>query len=343
MAFGKKRPFVQQDIDILSSLECRLQLIQTSPSKNWFRFILGRTKEFLMCLWFVPRSKQVISWFNDYHCFFLIFFAKIFNVKSLIIVGGYDAVRNSKIHYGLFLKSNLRQKLARWNYKNCSKIWVVHQSLAYGCRFANKQNHINSGIKNFLPNLKASIVEVPTVYDPRFWKPSGKEKELIVLTVGIIEDKRTFRLKGIDCFLELAKKMESHQFLIVGIHQELIHSLQIPKLKNVEFHERCPQDKLREFYQKSKFYFQGSFQEGLPNVLCEAMLCECIPIGRRVFGLPDIIGSTGHLFDYSTHYEEIVAFIHSASSNLGIKARNRIMNKYPISKRIDAFNIFFQS
>ncbi|MCY4298168.1 MAG: glycosyltransferase [Flavobacteriaceae bacterium] len=343
MAFGIKRTFIKRDVALLSSMECRLQLIQANPRKDWLRFLFNKTRELFMCLWFVPQSKWVISWFNDYHCFFLILFAKIFKVKSLIIVGGYDAVCNTTIDYGLFSKANLRQQIARWNYNHCSEIWVVHQSLAYGCPISNQQKHITSGIKTFLPDLRTPIVEVPTVYDSTFWKSSGEEKDSIVLTVGIINDKRTYDVKGIDVFLELAKKMESYQFIIVGISQQLIHLLTPHQLKNLEFHPTCTQDKLRKFYQKSQFYFQGSTHEGHPNVLCEAMLCECIPIGRRVFGIPDIIGSTGYLFDCSKHLEPMMAFIHSADSSLGIQSRNRIMNQYPITKRVDAFHAFFQS
>ncbi len=343
MALGIKRSFVQRDVEILSSLDCHLQLIHTKPSKHWVGFILGRIKELFMCLRFIARSKHVISWFNDYHGFFLIFFAKLFSVKSLIIVGGYDAISNSKIHYGLFLKPNLRQRLARWNYKHCSNIWVVHQSLAVGCPYANKRSHINSGIKNFLPNLKTPIVEVPTGYDSNFWKPSENSKESIILTVGIIEDERTYQLKGIDLFISLAQKLKEFRFIIVGMNQSLIYSLKAPQLKNLEYYPRCSEKILREYYQKSKFYFQGSSNEGLPNVLCEAMLCECIPIANGVFGMPDTIGPTGYLFNDAIPIEKTIEFIHSASMNLGSEARKRIMKKYPISKRIKAFNVFLQS
>ncbi len=343
MALGIKRSFVQRDIEILSSLDCRLRLIQTKPSKHWVGFLLGRIIELFMCLWFVAKSKRVISWFNDYHSFFLILLAKLFSVKSLILVGGYDAISNSKIRYGLFLKPNLRQILARWSYRHCSNIWVVHKSLAVGCPYANKQPHINSGIKYFLPHLKTPIVEVPTGYDSNFWKPSGNPKESIVLTIGIIEDKRTYQLKGIDVFISLAKRLKEFRFIVVGINQHLVHSLKTPKPKNLEYHPRCSEKTLREYYQKSKFYFQGSSNEGLPNVLCEAMLCECIPIARGVFGMPDIIGSTGYLFNDSAPLEKTVEFIHSANMNLGSDARKRIIKQYPISKRIDAFNTFLQS
>ena len=93
---------------------------------------------------------------------------------------------------------------------------------------------------------------------------------------------------------------------------------------------------MKELYQNTKFYFQGSRLEGLPNSLCEAMLCGCVPIGSKVFGIPDAIGNTGILFDTEKDLEQIVEFV---NSDLGVynfsKARNRIIKKYDFSKRVE--------
>ena len=54
-------------------------------------------------------------------------------------------------------------------------IWVVDETLAFGCPNAKSQERILSGIKTFLPKLRTPIKIVPTGYDPIFWKAT-KEK-----------------------------------------------------------------------------------------------------------------------------------------------------------------------
>jgi glycosyltransferase involved in cell wall biosynthesis len=66
------------------------------------------------------------------------------------------------------------------------------------------------------------------------------------------------------------------------------------------------------------------------------MLCGCLPIGSRVFGIPDIIGNTGILFDTETDLALVKDFM---LSELGEKeskrARNRIISKFDISRRTE--------
>lgn len=39
-------------------------------------------------------------------------------------------------------------------------------------------------------------------------------------------------------------------------------------------------------------------REGLPTAVCEAMLCECVPVGTNRYGIPIAIGDTGFYTEY---------------------------------------------
>ena len=66
---------------------------------------------------------------------------------------------------------------------------------------------------------------------------------------------------------------------------------------NVELVEPQPRERLPAIYGEASVYLQVSRTEGMPNVLCEAMLCGCIPVGSRVAGIPDAIGAAGEIVE----------------------------------------------
>jgi len=49
---------------------------------------------------------------------------------------------------------------------------------------------------------------------------------------------------------------------------------------------------------RQKFIASYRWREGLRNALCEAMLCECIPVGTERNGIPIAIGDAGFYVPY---------------------------------------------
>ena len=141
-------------------------------------FIFNRTKELIKSLLYIPTSKIVISWFNDYHTLIPIIISKIFFKKSVIIVGGYDAIVDAENNHGVFFKQNIRSKIARLNYSLVSEIWVVHKSLIKGCDEASRKFNITSGVENFIQNKSLKIKEILTGYDSRYWNYDESIEEL---------------------------------------------------------------------------------------------------------------------------------------------------------------------
>lgn len=335
LVYSLNNTFVQKDRKHLEKWASRVYQLSSLPYKDPLRFLFNRIRELFFSIFFISRSRIVFCWFNDYHAFFPLLFSRILSRKGIVIVGGYDAVSDPVFSYGLFSKNNFRQQLARLNFKLAHHIWVVDDSLAEGCQEAKQQEQIKSGIKTFMPNLKTSIKTVPTGYDPNFWKCNTKKIPQTILTVANIPDKRTFYRKGIDLFLKLASALPHYNFTLAGLTCTLPSENKIPK--NVKLLGKLNAKELLEVYSSHSFYFQGSRVEGLPNVLCEAMLCECIPLARNVFGMPKAVSKTGFLFNPLQDWKALIRFIETATPALGKKARQRIQKDFHQEMRSKAF------
>jgi len=178
----------------------------------------------------------------------------------------------------------------------------------------------------------ANIRYLPTAYDSFFWKPVGV-KEPVVLTVAVVDDEMRIRLKGIDILVEAARTLRDTQFIVIGINPNLTRKLQLPA--NVNVQSWVERKQLLPFYRRAKVFCQPSLREGLPNTLCEAMLCGCIPVATHVGGNPTAVGDAGVLVP-PNNADVLAEGIRQALAmpeEVGAKARARIVALFPKEKR----------
>lgn len=271
-------------------------------------------------LFSIPKADVTFTWFASVYSAFVVFFSRLFKNKSVIVIGGVDVADYKEINYGIWL-SWWKSKFISYALRNADKILSVDPFLiAEAKRLANYDGN--------------NIVYLPTGYDHYFWKAEG-DKEDFILSVGACEDEWRMMKKGFDKLIEAAIELPEIQFKIIGINEELFQKIKPHLPKNVEVITFVGRETLLKYYQKAKVYTQVSFTEGLPNSLCEAMLCECIPVGTNRGGIPTGIGETGFIVEYGDRDALKDAFRNAIRlpSETGKKARQHVIDNFPIQKR----------
>ena len=262
-----------------------------------FAFLGLFFKQLLWLLRELPGAVAVHGWFVDYHMALPVAAARFLGKPVLAVVGGFDAISLPSLGYGVAL-SGWRRRIARMVFRRVDALLPVSSSLVRSKnRFSEGPEEREYGLRMLAPDTPAAIHVVPTGYDPEVWVAGPDERASIVGTIGLIDEGRTFQRKGIDLFFDAARLMPDVRFRVVGVRNREAITAQYDPPPNVEMIPPVPREQLLAQYHEMSVYVQLSRAEGLPNVLCEAMLCGCVPVGSRVFGIPDGIGEAGFLVD----------------------------------------------
>ncbi len=268
--------FVRNDLTILTSAHSVDNYI-FKPVKGIPANVWEITKQLFFHLAFGWKYDLFYCWFADYHSFVPVLFAKIFGKKAIVVIGGYDVCRIRSLKYGAF----------------CSPLrgWFCANSMRLASCILPVSKHVGRKSAVIAPHTKSEIIHNCVILNPP--KAISLPKTDTILTVGLIENDRTFYLKGIDTFIETARLLPGFRFEIVGINQmKLAH-----KLGNLPFNltlfERVSQQELVSFYQNAKIYCQLSHSESFGVSIAEAMNFGAYPIVTNEGGMPEVVGEVG--------------------------------------------------
>jgi hypothetical protein len=329
--------FVRKDREILEK-KFRLDHYHYRASKNPVDFAVQMLKLLVASLWFASRSDLVYIWFADYHSIIPAITAKCAGKKVVVVTGGFDAVAIPQLSYGVFVKNNFRSWCASKTYKLADLVLPVDASLAEGLNnYADQVGKgLPVGIRKFVRNLKSRIEVLPTGYNPDIWKRNTEIfREASVLSLAFVAKDQTFKLKGFDLLIETARLLPQVPFTLAGITPNIQDKYRNQLPPNVQLIGAVPYHELPDLYSRHKVYAQLSLSEGLPNSLCEAMLCECVPVGSLVNGIPTAIGEAGFLLG-KQDFRQAATLITKAletDDQSGIAARNQIIRNFPERRR----------
>lgn len=311
--------FVRKDLEILEKhFNVKRIKVRANP------FPIGEIDPWacLKLLRGILWADVVFCWFADLNAFVSVAFSALFRKKSLVVVGGYEAVYVPEIDYGAFANC-WSAVLVRFVFKHADKIFVVAPHLK-DCILRN------TGL-----DIEKKIEVVPTGYDYNRWKPNGQRENLVVTVVRTI-NWSTLRIKGLEIFVKVAGHFPDVKFILVGEKtDDSVEYLRSRASANVYFSGFLRESELITLYQKTKVYCQLSRHEGLPNALCEAMLCGCVPVGTRHGGIPTAIGDAGFYVPYGDveHTAEAIRKALNADKERSEAARKRIKRLFPFRER----------
>ena len=316
--------FVRADFEILSSF-ANVSKYQFKPVKGLFRTGFELLKELIFLIFRGHKYDTVFIWFSDYHSLLPVLYASIFRKKSFVVIGGYDVASLPEFNYGA-LSNPVRAFFSRNTLRLVTMCFPVAEALK------KKLLDIN-------PDAKTEVIA--TSQDAEKFNFTSLDRQKIVVTLSLTTNYQRYMVKGLDRFRELSMKMQDFEFVVIGINENLKNLFE-PIPENLKLLPSVPFDKLTLEFENASFYAQFSRSEGLPNALCEAMLCGCIPIGTNVGDIKITIEDIGKTVD-EWEPEVLAYFIRENhnSNSLRTQSRERIIMKYDKKIREKRFASLF--
>jgi len=284
-------------------------------------------------------TRMMITWFADYHAAIMVFMGKVLNINVVIIAGGQEAVCYPELKKGVYYKK-YRGLFVKFALRHADLILPNHESLIYHENFYYDPSGKKDGMKYYVSGLKTKITVIPNgIETDKFYREESIQKDpKTVLTVGTMNSVYDFINKGYDLFIDMARRNPDLNFIMVGLKRQFLPWIE----EHYPFHDLnnlttiysfCSHEVLFESYNKAQVFVQASITEGMPNTLCEAMLCECTPVGSDVNGIPDGIGNTGIIIK-KRDVSELESGVRKALTlNSGKEAATRIRENFSFDGR----------
>jgi glycosyltransferase involved in cell wall biosynthesis len=268
----------------------------------------------------VRRNDIVYTWFASTYAAAAVASARTFRRRSVIAIGGADVAGIDEIGYGIWISP-----------------WKSHL-VSYALRMADRVLAVDPFLKEEAIRRVGydgrNIECLPTGYDSAFWSPGGERTDS-VLTVAVCDSEARLRVKGVDLLLDTARCLPATKFLLVGVQEPHAGALRTRAPANIEIRGRVSREELLDLYRGSKVYCQPSRFEGLPNSVCEAMLCGCVPVCSDVGGMRTPVSGHGFLVPWGDAGTLAAAIMEAMASPpaAGLRGRESIASRFTLGRR----------
>lgn len=281
----------------------------------------------------------MVTWFGDYHSAVMVFLGRLLRIPVIIFAGGQEAICYPELRKGVYFK-RWRGRCVKYALRHATRIIPNHKSLIYHENFYYTPDGKRDGMKYHVARLETPMTIIPNGIDTtKFYRNNAILREQNrVLTVGTMSSNADFLNKGFDLFTDMARRNPDLQFTLIGIKRQFMpwieendHISSVPNLEVIL--SFVPDEVLFKNYNKAKVFVQASITEGMPNTLNEAMLCECIPVGSNVNGIPDAIGAAGIIVMHRDVAELEQAVRKALTLSTGSLAREQVLANFTFTLR----------
>ena len=187
-----------------------------------------------------------------------------------------------------------------------------------------------------MPDRKGEIQVLFNGFHTDFWVPAPEKKlSDCILSVAYIDNQRNYCMKGVDDYINAARSMPELTFKLIGVGQGKLEKWEKALPENLQVSGSVSKDELLMEYQKAGVFCLLSLSEGMPNVLCEAMLCGCVPVVSDVNFNARLVGESGFVI-LEKNPSLIQKAINSAvrsNKEKGKLAREIILENYSFNRR----------
>ena len=283
----------------------------------------------------MPAKTMAFTRFADWHSAIIAFFCRFYGKKLVLVVGGYDAYWLPEFNYGVYDRKT-RGRWARYALRNASVILPNNPSLRYTNNKYEPGVTREGGIDFFVPERRGEIRILYNGYHTDFWVPGRvNKKNDLVLTVAYLNNRRSYQIKGVKDFIRAAQDRPDLSFRIIGADPGLLLEWEDKLPDNLTVIQSLSRNDLLQQYQEAKVFCLLSLTEGMSNVLCEAMLCECVPVVSDINFNAALIGESGFVIKQREPalILDAIQMALNAGPEKGRSARRQILDNYPLERR----------
>lgn len=257
-----------------------LKILRKHYNVENFHYTSGKTLQLFKK---IKECDLVYVWFISYPAFLVTQIAKIYKKPVILVAGGYgvqpEILKEHKV-FKLLVKSAI---------KNATEILAVSKFTAEEVHKLAQTIFSTKKYILFHDCVKVVYNGIDLTIFKNYGLRKGNKKP-IALTVGNIFSMRKYYLKGIDRFVNFAKKHSHWEFLVIGMYKEVTENIKdVPS--NCHFIAPMPQGALPFFYNIANTYYQLSTYESFCLTLLEARACGCnVVTSAESTGMDEIQG-----------------------------------------------------